>query len=59
MNTALQKGRIDFEQLATQTEATILKDFVNAIVSRISVRNGRIIELEFTNGQIHRFEYSL
>jgi hypothetical protein len=28
-------------------------------VSRISVRNGKIIELEFTNGQIHRFEYSL
>ena len=59
MNTALQKGRIDFEQLATQTDAALLKDFVNAIVSRISVRNGRIIELEFTNGQIHRFEYSL
>lgn len=59
MSASLKNGSIDFTELAMQTDASMLKEFVNAVVSRISVRNGHITQVSFTNGQTHFFEYDI
>ena len=59
MSASLKNGSIDFTELAMQADASMLKEFVNAVVSRISVRNGHITQVIFTNGQTHFFEYDI
>lgn len=57
MSASLKNGLINFKELTMHTDAKILKEFVNAVLSRIRVRNGHVTELEFNNGQLHYFEY--
>lgn len=45
----------DFDKLARETDASILKDFINSVISKIYVTNGQVSSIIFRNGITHEF----
>ena len=48
---------IDFLQICADLDAEILKDFIDQIIDRIDVQDGRIIRIRFVSGLEHEFIY--
>ena len=48
---------IEFLQICADLDAEILKDFIDQIIDRIDVQDGRIIQIRFVSGLEHEFIY--
>ena len=48
---------IDFIQLYADLDAEILKDFIDQIIDKIHIQDGRIVRIRFTSGLEHEFIY--
>lgn len=55
--TAITTGHIDFPALVEDVGRPALKEFVNTVITRITVLDGHVTQIEFTNGQVHTFHY--
>ena len=51
------KNHIDYNQIAVDLDAGILKDFVDQIVNEIFIQDGRIVRIRFASGLEHKFLY--
>ena len=54
---SIQSGHVDYRSLAVAVDDKVLKDFVNSVISRIVILNGRVSSIEFKNGLVHEFLY--
>lgn len=54
----VSKSFIDYVQMAQELDNEILKNFVDQIVDRIVIKDGRIQSITFVNGLTHEFFYS-
>lgn len=55
---SIQSGEhINYRSLAVAVDDKVLKDFVDSVISRIVVLNGRVSSIEFKNGLVHEFLY--
>lgn len=57
LNKSLQKTDRLFPALAMQVGNKILKDFANATIADILVKDGKVTQIEFRNGIAHAFNY--
>lgn len=48
---------INYRELACAVDAKVLKDFVNSVIERIVLLDGRVASIEFKNGLVHEFLY--
>lgn len=48
---------IDYENLSILCGQKLLKDFLNQVIEYITIRDGKIIEIAFKNGMVHKFWY--
>lgn len=48
---------IDYMQMAIDLDNKILKDFINQIIDKIFIQDGRIVKIRFTSGLEHEFIY--
>jgi DNA invertase Pin-like site-specific DNA recombinase len=53
----LTKRYIDFETLARKIDTKIIKNFVNSIIKKIVILDGKIVSISFKNGIKHDFLY--
>lgn len=53
----ISKKHIDYLQMALDLDNEILKDFVNQVIDRIFVKDGRVEKIRFVNGLEHEFYY--
>ena len=44
-------------ELSCAVDAKVLKDFVNSVIERIVLLDGRVASIEFKNGLVHEFLY--
>ena len=51
------KEYIDYLQMSADLDAEILKDFVDQIIDKIYVQDGKIIKIRFASGLEHEFIY--
>lgn len=51
----VSKSFIDYVQMAQELDNEILKNFVDQIVDRIVIKDGRIQSITFVNGLTHEF----
>jgi DNA invertase Pin-like site-specific DNA recombinase len=54
----ISKKHIDYMQMALELDNEILKDFIEQVVDRIIIRDGRVEKIRFVNGLEHEFYYS-
>lgn len=54
----LTKRYVNFETLIRKIDAKIIKEFVNTIIKKIVILDGKIISILFKNGIKHKFLYS-
>ena len=57
LSQALLSDYIDFDSLVRQVDVGMLKSFIKKVIKRISIDHGRITEIEFSNGSVHKFCY--
>ncbi len=48
---------IDYMQMAVDLDAKIMKDFINQIIDKIFIQDGRIVRIRFASGLEHNFIY--
>ena len=48
---------IDYMQMAIDLDAKIMKDFINQIIDKIFIQDGRIVRIRFASGLEHNFIY--
>ena len=52
-----EKRFINFDTLVRRTDPKILKEFMNSVVRKIVVFDGKIVGIRFKNGLEHKFLY--
>lgn len=58
MTHQLQNKRfIEFDKLIKKIDPKIIKEFVNSVVQKIVIKNGRVTSIRFKNGLEHKFLY--
>lgn len=58
MTHQLQNKRfIEFDKLIKKIEPQIIKEFVNSVVQKIVIKNGKVTSIRFKNGLEHKFLY--
>lgn len=58
MTHQLQNKRfIKFDKLIKKIDPQIVKEFVNSVVQKIVIKNGRVTSIRFKNGLEHKFLY--
>lgn len=58
MTHQLQNKRfIEFDKLIKKIDSQIVKEFVNSVVQKIVIKNGRVTSIRFKNGLEHKFLY--
>lgn len=57
LSKEVSKGEIDMKSLIINTDRNLLKEFMNAIIDEIIVKDKRILSIAFKNGLIIKFEY--
>jgi len=58
MTNQLQDKRyIDFEKLIRNIDPKIIKDFINSVVQKIVIKDGKVMAIRFKNGLEHKFLY--
>ena len=53
----LTKRYVDFEKLIKKLDPKIIKNFINSIVKKIVISDGKILSICFKNGIEHKFLY--
>ena len=54
----LQNKRfIEFDKLIRKIDAKIIKEFVNSVITKIVIKNGKVVSIRFKNGLEHKFLY--
>lgn len=54
----LQNKRfIEFDKLIRKIDPQIIKEFVNSIVKKVVIKDGRVMSIRFKNGLEHKFLY--
>lgn len=53
----LNVGEINFPELAMNCDLEILKDFINATINQITIKDGKIESITFKSGLVHHFIY--
>ena len=48
---------INFVELVEVADKPVLRDFVQAVISKITVNNHKVTSIEFANGSVHHFAY--
>ena len=51
------KRYVNFDRIIKHIDAKILKKFVNSVIKKIVVFDGKITEIHFKNGITHKFLY--
>ena len=51
------KEHIDYMQLVTNLDNAIIKDFIDQLIDKIFVQDGKIMRIRFVNGLEHEFLY--
>ena len=51
------KEYIDYLQMSADLDAEILKDFVDQVIDKIYVQDGKIVKIRFASGLEHEFIY--
>lgn len=54
----VSKKHVDYIQMALDLDNEILKDFVDQVIDRIEILEGRVRSIRFVNGLVHEFTYS-
>lgn len=58
MTHRLQNKRfIEFDRLIKKIDPQIIKEFVNSVIQKIVIKNGRVTSIRFKNGLEHKFLY--
>lgn len=58
MTHQLQNKRfIEFDKLIRKIDAQIVKEFVNSVIQKIVIKNGKVVSIRFKNGLEHKFLY--
>ena len=58
MTHQLQNKRfIEFDKLIRKIDAQIIKEFVNSVIQKIVIKNGKVVSIRFKNGLEHKFLY--
>lgn len=58
MSHQLQDKRfIDFDKLIRKIDPMVVKEFINSIISKIVIKNGKVTSIRFKNGLEHKFLY--
>lgn len=58
MTHQLQNKRfIEFDKLIKKIDPQVIKEFVNSVVQKIVIKNGRVTSIRFKNGLEHKFLY--
>ena len=57
LSKAMQENDRLFPAIALQVGNKILKDFANATIADILVKDGKVTQIEFRNGITHAFNY--
>ena len=57
LNKFMQENDRLFPALAMQVGNKILKDFANATIADILVKDGKVTQIKFRNGIAHSFNY--
>lgn len=55
----VSKKHVDYIQMALDLDNEILKDFVDQVIDRIEILEGRVRSIRFVNGLVHEFTYSI
>lgn len=53
----LAKRYVNFETTIRKTDPKIVKDFINSVVKKIVIQDGKILSILFKNGIEHKFLY--
>ena len=48
---------VDYMQMVLELDNEILKDFIDQVIDKIIITDGRIESIQFVNGLVHRFIY--
>lgn len=51
------KRYIEFENLIRKIDPQIIKEFINAVIQKIVIKNGHVMSIRFKNGLEHKFLY--
>ncbi len=51
------KRYIEFEKLIRKIDPQIIKEFINTVIQKIVIKNGRVMSIRFKNGLEHKFLY--
>ena len=53
----LTKRYVNFDTMIRKIDTKIIKDFVNSVIKKIVILDGKIISIRFKNGKEHKFLY--
>ncbi len=53
------KRFINFDSLVRKTDPKILKEFINSVIKKIVILDGKIVSIRFKNGVEHKFFYKI
>lgn len=58
MKNQLQGKRyIEFDKLIRKIDSRIIKEFINSVIQKIVIKNGKVMSIRFKNGLKHKFLY--
>ena len=53
----LTKRYVNFDTVIRKIDTKIIKDFVNSVIKKIVILDGKILSIRFKNGIEHKFLY--
>lgn len=53
----LTKRYVNFDTMIRKIDTKIIKDFVNSVIKKIVILDGKILSIRFKNGIEHKFLY--
>ena len=56
-NKLLEKRSVDYEKLLQIVTSQTVKDFVQTVIQRIVIQDGKVTEIQFKNGIVNKFQY--
>lgn len=56
-NEFMNKKNINYKKLIMNTDKQLVKDFINTVIDKIYIDEGRVSAIKFKNGIVHEFIY--
>lgn len=53
----MNKKNINYKKLIMNTDKQLVKDFINTVIDKIYIDEGRVSAIKFKNGIVHEFIY--